>query len=640
MSTPPEKKNSWEQIAIWVGIPAALAGVFGITFADFVDKQALVEYVRTRGALAGLGLIVLAVVVWLWRKHWVGKGADRQTEIAPDAKMLAKVRNILVERYERRLGQKMADRQPVNLRILPSQTGTSKETAETYMTLVEKDVRAAIGDIFTQSNGRLLLVGLPGAGKTTLVLQLALHLLDRPGPGLAVVLNLATWRSEFKTLDEWLKQILPAELSATPVLSEQIRKNIPLVLLLDGLDELPYSDRTACLTAIGEFGADASRQFLISSRIAEYAATKDAPVYYQVEVEPLTVEQVEMGLTATANIQPESKRLLKAIQTDPLLRSAVENPFYLNTAQLLFSTGKNWSELAFVATDADGRQKELVEKFVEDALGRMVQRGYQTDKPLHWLSFFASRMTQRNMVVFELRDLQYDWWKWGRWQLGLGRLVAGLVAGLLFGLLFSPILGAISGLRRGLAFGLQFGPVFGLALAVVLGLGLGLSSRKPSIDTTGNVSWSLLVFYKQFRKNWIIYLGGSLGVAPTVGVGGGLAFGLTCGLCLGLIGLLEVQSDILQVTTPYHRFNASMRALYFSILQHKFLCYQLRKQGLLPPDLPAFLNEMSLRHIMEFDGDPATGTGGGTWRFRHRILQEYFAERWVEPEHPTTSKPT
>jgi hypothetical protein len=33
---------------------------------------------------------------------------------------------------------------------------------------------------------------------------------------------------------------------------------------------------------------------------------------------------------------------------------------------------------------------------------------------------------------------------------------------------------------------------------------------------------------------------------------------------------------------------------------------------------------MSARHLLETDG--------ATWRFRHRILQEWFAERWGEQE--------
>ena len=57
---------------------------------------------------------------------------------APDPDLVAKVRKYLLSRYTHRLSQKLAGRQPVNLRILPSNTGTSKEGAENYITLQEE----------------------------------------------------------------------------------------------------------------------------------------------------------------------------------------------------------------------------------------------------------------------------------------------------------------------------------------------------------------------------------------------------------------------------------------------------------------------------------------------------------------------
>ncbi len=553
----------------------------------------------------------------------------------PDPVLVGKVRAYLETRYDRRLGQKLANRQPVNLRILPSKTGTTKEGAENYITLQEEEVRASIGDIFTRANGRLLLVGLPGAGKTTIVLQLAMHLLRRQGKSIPVVLNLATWRPEFTTMEDWLLQILPAELATSSSFAQQIRKNIPLILLLDGLDELPEADRASCLTAIGEYGADANRQFLISSRIDEYAATKDAPVNAQIEVEPLTIEQVEMGLAATAGLQPESKRLLNALKSDPLLRKAVENPFYLNTAQLLFASGKNWSEYAFVATDVDGRQQELVERFVVGALERKVSHEYPPNKAGHWLSFLASRMTERNMVAFELRDLQYDWWKWTRLQLVFGGLVFGLVVALVVllvdGLVGGLVFGLGSGLGNGLVALLAVLLVALLAILLVVGIIVGMVGMLPKITTKDSINWTFRNYIKHFRKKLVIGLFAGLVFGLAFGLVSGLFAGLVFGLVIGLVALLTDSSDIFQIQSPYHRFNASMKALYFSILQHKFLCYQMRRKGLLPPDLVVFLNEMSLRHLLEFDGDPHTGKGGGAWRFRHRILQEWFAERWVEP---------
>lgn len=66
-----------------------------------------------------------------------------------------------------------------------------------------------------------------------------------------------------------------------------------------------------------------------------------------------------------------------------------------------------------------------------------------------------------------------------------------------------------------------------------------------------------------------------------------------------------------------------MRALHFSILQHWHL-RRLLHGGTLPSTLVELPNEMTARHLLETDG--------ATWRFRHRIIQDYFAGQWVEPE--------
>jgi hypothetical protein len=560
----------------------------------------------------------------------------------PDPVLVGEVRAILETRYERRLGDKLADREPVKLRIMTSTSGTAQESADTYIILQDEEVRAAIGDIFTRANGRLLLLGLPGAGKTTIVLQLAMHLLRRQGTSIPVVLNLATWRPEFTTIEDWLLQILPAELATTSSLAEQIRKNIPLILLLDGLDELPEADRASCLTAIGEYGADAKHQFLISSRIDEYAATKDAPVNAQIEVAPLTIEQVELGLAATANIQPESKRLLNALKTDPLLRKAVENPFYLNTAQLLFASGKNWSEYEFAATDVAGREQELVERFIESALSRKVRQEFPADQSRHWLSFLASRMTERNMVAFELRDLQYDWWKWSKKQIFLGWM--GIVLRIIFKI----------ALPLGMFFGMLIDPwmilylplSFVFIMVLVTGL-MVIGDKLPEIMPLEGHRFHLGINNEEFQKlkkdpAGTIFM--TIFWCVSMGIAFSLAFGIKMGFVFGLISsmvaigssfvLSSKYSKILMINKPYKRFTNSLYLLDFTILQHILLRYQLYCAGLLPLRLVAFLNELSLRHILEFDGDPHTGKGGGAWRFRHRILQEYFEKRWVEPaEH-------
>ncbi len=46
--------------------------------------------------------------------------------------------------------------------------------------------------------------------------------------------------------------------------------------------------------------------------------------------------------------------------------------------------------------------------------------------------------------------------------------------------------------------------------------------------------------------------------------------------------------------------------------------------NLLPLNLLTFLREMDARHIFE--------SPGGTWRFRHKILQDYFIQEYEQME--------
>ena len=92
-----------------------------------------------------------------------------------------------------------------------------------------------------------------------------------------------------------------------------------------------------------------------------------------------------------------------------------------------------------------------------------------------------------------------------------------------------------------------------------------------------------------------------------------------------IIGISEqiiYSQNFLIVTKPYQRFKASIWFLHFSILQHFHLRWLLYRQGLFPWKLVKFLKEATKHHILESDG--------GSWRFRHRILQDYFARHWKE----------
>jgi hypothetical protein len=644
---------------------ALLALWLGLVWAGLLPRPAILPPELDIEPLTFLLGTIAALLFGFWKndaaKSEAATASHRLTE--PDESLQAEIRKYLKSRYERRIRQKLAEREPVNLRKTPSFTGTSDEGAQNFITLPAEKVPSGMAELFDEARGRLLVVGAPGAGKTTLLLQLALALLERPGKDLPVLLNLATWRSEFATFDEWLRRILPLELGASKALAEKIHHNTPLILLLDGLDEVPEADRASCLRAIGEYGVEAKHRFVISSRVAEYAATQDAPVYLEVEVQPLTPQQVMDNLTAYVFLQPEAKPLLNALQTDPLLREAIANPFYLNTAQLLFAAGRKYSDFGFTATDVAGRQQELVERFVEDALGRKVKREYPKEKARKWLAGIAEAMEYASIRQFELANMQPK-----PKEDKLYRLILCLLTGIIPGLIWGFLIGLFGSFIQNRLLSILLSAIFGTIAGGIIGLELWLFEKmydwfekfeseeykrfKKWLNYTERGDWLASGIYttdiriwswKSFSRSFVISILIFSGLTPIalaiiyvqnsymitaheikMYITVSFIFWVFIFVTSGELGGWYRTERFLQIVEPYQRFKLSLENFNFTLIKHFSFRLALYFQNSLPLRLVTFLNEMSLRHLLEFDGDPATGKGGGAWRWRHRIIQEHF----------------
>lgn len=550
-----------------------------------------------------------------------------------------KIRERFRERYLEYLKQKLASRRPVKLRKWVSKEGTNDLIASAFVTYPNDGIPGDIGKIFQDAHGRLLIVGQPGMGKTSLLLELADRLFDLEPDALPVLINLASWKSGFIKLERWLEEVLVSELDTNKSGVKAVLEQSRLILLLDGLDELrEEGEMRSCLAAITEYGITAGKSYVISCRIKDYLKVQEsARVNMQIEVGSLSADELIVELEQSGYEQPEAQVLAQALRKNPLLCQVAETPFYFNTLQLIYAGATP----DFISQEPSTLRSEIKQCFIQYALRQDKDKSFTPEAVAHWLSFLANRMTERSKVVFELSDLQYDWQKGTRSE----RIVAGLIAGLVYGL----VIGLVYGLLYGVLFGLILGLVVGLIFGLVVGLVRGLredSKNWPEITTKDFITWSIYVFFEYIKVFWVViitsllvrgltyglvgglvfgFVSGSVGgleIGLVFGLVMGLVFGLVRGLVMGLIIFIEEESrSFTEINKPYQRFYGSMRQLHFSILQHWHLRYLLYKKGLLPWHLVDFLNEMKERHLLE--------SNGASWRFRHRIIQEYFAERWT-----------
>ena len=140
-----------------------------------------------------------------------------------------------------------------------------------------QDKRRADGilELFDDQSGSLLILGEPGAGKTTRLLQLTRDLLDRAerdaSQRIPVVFQLASWNQPELVFREWLAGQLNEKYQIPRAVGRKWIKEGYVVPMLDGLDEVRTDMRADCVDAINAMSRHSGLEsMVVSSRVKEY----------------------------------------------------------------------------------------------------------------------------------------------------------------------------------------------------------------------------------------------------------------------------------------------------------------------------------------------------------------------------------
>jgi hypothetical protein len=115
-----------------------------------------------------------------------------------------------------------------------------------------------IVDIFDEMEGSLLILGEPGTGKTTMLLELTRQAIawaeQDATQSIPVVLDLAWWTNPKRPLADWLVTALGGKYYVKEDAARTWIENNELLLLLDNLDKVESrKHRERCVEAINEF---------------------------------------------------------------------------------------------------------------------------------------------------------------------------------------------------------------------------------------------------------------------------------------------------------------------------------------------------------------------------------------------------
>lgn len=404
---------------------------------------------------------------------------------------------------------------------------------------------------------RLVILGEPGMGKTTLAVLLLHELLKDPPSGepVPVLLSMAGWDPGTEPVHRWLARRLdenyPALRAAdfgadAPRALVSKRRILPV---LDGLDELPTRVQPRVLSAIN--AAATTETVILTCRTAEYRDVVERTGGHMLAggavIEPRPIKAAD----ATAYIRnrlPPSRRAgwaevlatLTAGPDGPLAR-ALSTPLALWLLRKVYiDTQRNPAALCDRARfpTADAITEHLLDDLVDAALSAnppehdpddpddfdhpfRPRRQWNADDAQRWLSFLARHTSDSGT-----RDLQ--WWRLHRavhrrWSTLGGTMAVGLAVGLTVGLTGGVTIALTHALRGTFADALVFGLTGGLTGGLVGGLTAGLLLELRADPTMEPA-------YANLRPK------GRLGTLVA-----NLAFGLAVGLAVGVITALAFE---------------------------------------------------------------------------------------------------
>ena len=307
-------------------------------------------------------------------------------------------------------------------------------------------------DVFDELNnenetiaGRtLLILGEPGSGKTTTLLEIARDLIadarENEVLPIPVILNLSSWSSFLgtKNFANWLINKLYEEYQIPKSQAKAWVENQKLLLLLDGLDEVKEEQRSSCLAAINQFiRKQPETEVIVCSRIHDYNSISEkfqfqAAIYIQ----SLTKEQIHRYLQQGGK-QLEAVKIL--LQEDEKLLSLAKNPLMLNIITIACRE-MSLEELRAINSVEESRQNLFKNYIFRMFERRNIGHKYSKKNSLNYLIWLAKRMEESSQSKYLIEQMQPDWLQTNFQQLAynLGvRLIFGVLAGLAMAFYFA-----------------------------------------------------------------------------------------------------------------------------------------------------------------------------------------------------------
>lgn len=397
------------------------------------------------------------------------------------------------------------------------------------ISLVVKTV-ANIFDGWRQGQS-LLILGEPGVGKTTTLLQLAQEFFDRAEKDvlshqLPVVFDLSSWGNERQPIANWLVKELKTKYRIDESWGKTWVKNEQMILFLDGLNEVNNEHRSACVQAINRFMKSyGNTEVIVCSRIEEYKNLDERlTIQHTVLVQPLTSEQISQYLERCGE---QLNNLRALLQEDAVVRNLAKTPLMLYVMRIAHEnlpiTGlleERRSHIFNTYINENFKRERDKKKKKARNKGRKYKQEeekYQEKDVRIWLRWLANKMSKMSKTVFLIEEMQPSWLE--EEEKKAYRKITTWRHGIFFGFLFGTAYGAILHCYLFYLYPgktnstLQGGVFFGTIIGIIVGTAATFFFKvyELNIETYGKVEFSWGDYLKNIFKN--TYAGIAIGLS-------------------------------------------------------------------------------------------------------------------------------
>ncbi len=281
-------------------------------------------------------------------------------------------------------------------------------------------------DVFgeLENTRTMLILGKPGSGKTTALLEIARELINDARNNttlpIPIVLNLSSWAAdkEPKPLNKWLVNELHRIYQFSEKQCNNWVKKQHLLLLLDGLDEVIKSKRRDCIVAINQFIQDYQKtEVVVCCRIQDYNSISEklrcqTAVFYK----QLTDQQIQRYFDDAGEALSGVKELK---EEEEAIQELVKSPLTLNFIAVAYKD-KSKDELLDIEP-FENRQSHQLDTYIKRRFEaeQLSNYGsifleksklqYSEKQSRYWLSWMAQKITYGERQELLIEQIQSDW---------------------------------------------------------------------------------------------------------------------------------------------------------------------------------------------------------------------------------------